>query len=43
VGCVLIGIALVYNMVRAWQARGDGKTLVYSRADIVGDAPAAEH
>ena len=42
VGCVLIGIALVYNMVRAWQARRDDKTLVYSRADIVEDAPAAE-
>lgn len=44
VGCVLLGIALVYNMVTALQARGDGKTLVYSRPDDFGaiDAPTQE-
>lgn len=32
-GCVLLGIALIYNMVTAWHRRGDGETLVYSRSD----------
>lgn len=32
-GCVLLAIALLHNMVRAWQHRGDGETLVYSRSE----------
>lgn len=32
VGCVLLGVALPYNMARAWQRRADGETLVYSRS-----------
>lgn len=32
VGCALLGIALVYNMVDAWRRRHEG-ALVYSRTD----------
>ena len=39
VGCVLLGIALAYNMVVAWQRRGEG-LLVYTRT--VADGPPAE-
>jgi len=39
VGCILLGIALAYNMVRAWQGRGQGK-LVYTRTASDKDAPA---
>jgi TRAP-type C4-dicarboxylate transport system permease small subunit len=38
VGCILLGIALVYNMVRAWQGRDRGK-LVYTRTAADKDAP----
>lgn len=40
VGCVLLGIALIYNMVGAWRRRGEG-LLVYTRtpADGVADEP----
>jgi TRAP-type transport system small permease protein len=42
VGCVLLGIALVYNMVDAWRRRGEG-ALVYSRSAADRDlAPALE-
>lgn len=39
VGCILLGIALIYNMVRAWQGRGKGR-LVYTRTASDKDAPA---
>ena len=39
VGCILLGIALAYNMIRAWQGRADGK-LVYTRTAADKDAPA---
>ena len=39
VGCILLGIALIYNMVRAWQGRDKGK-LVYTRTASDKDAPA---
>lgn len=32
-GCVLLGVALAYNMVKAWQNRRDNETLVYSRSE----------
>ena len=32
VGCVMLAIALIYNMVRAFR-RGSGEALVYSRAE----------
>ena len=35
---ILLGIALVYNMVRAWQGRDRGK-LVYTRTAADKDAP----
>ena len=40
VGCVLLGIALIYNMVGAWRGRDRG-VLVYTRtaADGVAEAP----
>jgi TRAP-type C4-dicarboxylate transport system permease small subunit len=38
VGCILLGISLVYNMVRAWQDRERGK-LVYTRTAADKDAP----
>jgi TRAP-type C4-dicarboxylate transport system permease small subunit len=31
-GCLMIGVALARNMVKAWQRRRDG-TLIYSRTD----------
>lgn len=31
-GCVMLGIALIYNMWRAWTQRRDGQSLVYSRS-----------
>lgn len=40
VGCVLIGIALAYNMVNAWQRRSEG-VLVYTRTEADGGAPPA--
>lgn len=39
VGCILLGIALIHNMVRAWQGRDKGK-LVYTRTASDKDAPA---
>ena len=38
VGCVLLGIALSYNMVTAWRRRGQG-LLVYTRTRADRDAP----
>lgn len=38
-GCILLGIALVYNMVVAWRGRGR-RLLVYTRTPADGDAPA---
>jgi TRAP-type C4-dicarboxylate transport system permease small subunit len=38
VGCILLGIALAYNMVGAWRRRGEG-ALVYTRTGA--DAPPA--
>lgn len=32
-GSVMIGLALIYNMVLAWLRRNDGETLVYSRSE----------
>lgn len=32
VGCALLALTLVYNMVTAWRRRHDGQTLVYSRS-----------
>jgi TRAP-type C4-dicarboxylate transport system permease small subunit len=40
VGCALLAIALIYNMVRAWQGRDRG-TLVYTRTVADKDAPTA--
>lgn len=39
VGCFLLGVALIYNMVDAWRRRGEG-ALVYTRtaADKGGEA-----
>jgi TRAP-type transport system small permease protein len=39
VGCVLLGIALAYNMACAWQRRDRG-VLVYTRTAADGEAPA---
>ena len=39
VGCVLIGVSLVDNMVKAWRRRKQG-ALVYSRTAIDKDVPA---
>lgn len=33
VGCVMLGVALIYNLVQAWRTRRDGHSLVYSRSD----------
>jgi TRAP-type C4-dicarboxylate transport system permease small subunit len=33
VGCVMLGTALLYNLVGAWRRRRDGRTLVYSRSE----------
>jgi TRAP-type transport system small permease protein len=38
VGCVLLGIALIHNMVGAWRQRDRG-VLVYTRTGTDGDAP----
>ncbi len=38
VGCVLLGVSLVYNMVDAWRRRGEG-VLVYTRTAADKDAP----
>lgn len=38
VGCALLAIALIYNMVMAWRGRGEG-TLVYTRTAADKDAP----
>ncbi len=32
-GCVMLGIALVWNAVAAWRRRRDGETLVYTRSE----------
>jgi TRAP-type C4-dicarboxylate transport system permease small subunit len=34
-GCVMLAVALAYNMVRAWRARGEGM-LVYTRTTADG-------
>lgn len=39
IGCAMIGVALINNLVKSWRSRKDGCTLVYSRSDA--DAPAA--
>jgi TRAP-type C4-dicarboxylate transport system permease small subunit len=39
VGCILLGIALAYNMAGAWRRRGEG-LLVYTRTSA--DAPSPE-
>ena len=38
-GCVMLGIALLRNMWLAWQRRGDGETLVYSRSAADSNIP----
>ena len=38
VGCALLGIALIYNMVVAWQRRREGM-LIYTRTAAEHDAP----
>src|SRR6218665_1800240 len=38
VGCGLLAISLIYNMVKAWQGRADGK-LVYTRTAADKNAP----
>jgi TRAP-type C4-dicarboxylate transport system permease small subunit len=38
VGCVLLGIALVWNMLGAWRRRDRG-ALVYTRTAVDGEAP----
>ncbi|KXF77032.1 C4-dicarboxylate ABC transporter permease [Paramesorhizobium deserti] len=38
VGCAMICAALIGNLVKAWQRRNDGHTLVYSRSET--EAPA---
>lgn len=38
VGCILLGVALIYNMVRAWQGRDRGR-LVYTRTASDRDTP----
>lgn len=38
-GCVMLGIALIHNMVGAWRKRRDGHTLVYSRSEAEAAAP----
>jgi TRAP-type C4-dicarboxylate transport system permease small subunit len=38
VGCVLLGVALAYNMVVAWRRRSEG-LLVYTRTPADGAAP----
>lgn len=42
VGCVMLGIALVNNIVRAWSGRHDGSKLIYSRSDDEVQASGAE-
>lgn len=39
VGCVMLGVALVYNMVVAWRRQSEG-VLVYTRTAADKDAPA---
>jgi TRAP-type C4-dicarboxylate transport system permease small subunit len=38
-GCVMIGVALVWNAVQAWRRRHDGETLVYSRSETEFSTP----
>ena len=38
-GCVMLGIALLRNMVIAWRSRRDGETLVYSRSETEAATP----
>jgi TRAP-type C4-dicarboxylate transport system permease small subunit len=38
VGCALLAISLLYNIVKAWQGRGKG-TLVYTRTAVDRGAP----
>lgn len=38
VGCALLGLALIYNMVVAWQRRREGM-LIYTRTAAERDAP----
>lgn len=40
VGCIMIGLALVNNIVKAWRRRKDGETLVYSRSQFETSVPA---
>jgi TRAP-type C4-dicarboxylate transport system permease small subunit len=37
IGCLMLALALLYNLVSAWKRRADGRTLVYSRSEA--DAP----
>ena len=39
VGCLMIGVALLANMVRTWRRRDDGRTLVYSRTETDFSTP----
>jgi TRAP-type C4-dicarboxylate transport system permease small subunit len=41
VGCAMLAIALLFNMVTAWRRRRDGETLVYSRSESESAASAA--
>lgn len=38
-GCVMIGIAMLRNLWLAWQQRGDGETLIYSRSGTDPEVP----
>lgn len=37
IGCLMLAVALLHNLVGAWRRRGDGRTLVYTRSE--DDAP----
>jgi TRAP-type C4-dicarboxylate transport system permease small subunit len=39
VGCILLGVALIYNVVGAWRGRDRG-VLIYTRTGADSDAPA---
>lgn len=41
-GCVMLGVALVWNAIKAWRRRGQGETLVYTRSATDLDAPRTE-
>lgn len=39
VGCLMIAIALIRNMVTTWRRRDDGNTLIYSRTETDFSTP----